>query len=202
MTDSLAPSSLPLLSSSPTSSLDSDNDPSDSALMSLGPHVHPNLQTSFVAPPYNYPPTPPPEESILSQSPEFSHFVPSAGSAPCAIPEVNPQVRRTSSVATAGLATPPLTPDNGVEGGSGSLSALGAKQSAFLSVLFPRNGLRAAPYAKSVSISTPGTGVTFDGVVLSLPNKPKTFYVDGKCAATVNLRERYVLHSSSIVMKY
>lgn len=192
MTDSLAPSSLPPLSSSPTSSLDSYNDPSDSTLMFLGPHIHPNLQTGFVAPPYNYPPTPPPEESTLSQSPEFSHFAPSAGSAPRAIPEVNPQVRRTSSVATTGLATPPLTPDNGAEGGSGSLSALGAKQSAFLSVLFPRNGLRAAPYAKSVSISTPGTGVTFDGVVLSLPGKPKTFYVDGKCAATVNLRESIV----------
>lgn len=192
MTDSLALSSLPPLSSSPTSSLDSYNDPSDSTLMFLGPHIHPNLQTGFVAPPYNYPPTPPPEESTLSQSPEFSHFAPSAGSAPRAIPEVNPQVRRTSSVATTGLATPPLTPDNGAEGGSGSLSALGAKQSAFLSVLFPRNGLRAAPYAKSVSISTPGTGVTFDGVVLSLPGKPKTFYVDGKCAATVNLRESIV----------
>nr|QBB85972.1 ornithine decarboxylase antizyme [Ganoderma lucidum] len=192
VTDSLALSSLPPLSSSPTSSLDSYNDPSDSTLMFLGPHIHPNLQTGFVAPPYNYPPTPPPEESTLSQSPEFSHFAPSAGSAPRAIPEVNPQVRRTSSVATTGLATPPLTPDNGAEGGSGSLSALGAKQSAFLSVLFPRNGLRAAPYAKSVSISTPGTGVTFDGVVLSLPGKPKTFYVDGKCAATVNLRESIV----------
>ena len=33
--------------------------------------------------------------------------------------------------------------------------------------------------------------VQLDGVVLALPGKPKTFYVDGKCAATVNLRERY-----------
>ena len=90
-----------------------------------------------------------------------------------------------------GLATPPLTPDDGAVSGGGSLAALGAKQSAFLSMLFPRNALSAAPYAKSVSISTPGTGDTFDGVVLALPGKPKTFYVDGKCAATVNLRERY-----------
>ncbi|PIL34162.1 hypothetical protein GSI_03873 [Ganoderma sinense ZZ0214-1] len=160
--------------------------------MSLGPHVHPHLQTSFVAPPYSYPPTPPPEEVSLSQSAEFCHFAGPSGSAPRAIPEVNAQVRRATSVSTTGLATPPLTPDNGAEGGAGSLSALGAKQSAFLSTLFPRNGLRAAPYAKSVSISTPGTGFTFDGVVLSLPGKPKTFYVDGKCAATVNLRESIV----------
>ncbi|KAM5532562.1 hypothetical protein V8D89_013768 [Ganoderma adspersum] len=191
VTDSLAPSSLPPLSSSP-SSFDSYNDSSDSTLMSLGPHVHPHLQTNFVAPPYNYPPTPPPEEASLSQSPEFSHFAGPSGSAPRAIPTVNPQVHRTSSVSATGLATPPLTPDNGAQGSAGSLSALGAKQSAFLSMLFPRNGLRAAPYAKSVSISTPGTGVTFDGVVLSLPGKPKTFYVDGKCAATVNLRESIV----------
>ena len=191
MTDSLAPS-LPQLSSSPTSSLASSNDLSDSTLSSIGPHIHPSLQTSFVAPPFDYPPTPPPEEASLGSSPEFSHSALPNVSAPRAIPQGHPQVRRTSSVTTTGLATPPLTPDNGSEAGIGSLSALGAKQSAFLSVLFPRNALGAAPYAKSVSISTPGTGATFEGVVLSLTGKPKTFYVDGKYAANVNLRERYI----------
>ncbi|TBU29613.1 ornithine decarboxylase antizyme-domain-containing protein [Dichomitus squalens] len=192
VTDSLAPSTLPALSSSPTSSFASSNDSSDSTLSSIGPHIHPSLQTSFVAPPFDYPPTPPPEEASLGSSPEFSHAALPNVSAPRVIPQAHPQVRRTSSVAATGLATPPLTPDNRSEAGVGSLSALGAKQSAFLSVLFPRNALGAAQHAKSVSIATPGTGATFEGVVLSLPGKPKTFYVDGKYAATVNLRESIV----------
>jgi hypothetical protein len=56
--------------------------------------------------------------------------------------------------------------------------------------LFPNHGLKALPYAKRVSISTPNLGADFDGVVLELPGKPKTLYVDGKGAAAVNLRER------------
>ncbi|KAI0779785.1 ornithine decarboxylase antizyme-domain-containing protein [Fomes fomentarius] len=138
---------------------------------------------NFTTRAYDYPPTPPPEESPelpLAQLPSSS------------VPRAIPEAHHLQKTAASGLATPPLTPDDGLEDGEGSLSALGAKQSAFLSMLFPRNALGAAPYAQSVSISTPDTGTTFDGVVLSLPGTPKTFYVDGKCAATVNLRESIV----------
>lgn len=168
MTDSLASSTLPPLSSSPTPSYTSSNDSAASTLSSFGSDLHSRLNTNFTNRSYDYPPTPPPEDSPLGHSAELPIQ---------SIPRP---------------ATPPLTPDDGSEDGEGSLSALGAKQSAFLATLFPRNALGAAPYAKSVSISTPDTGATFDGVVLSLPDTPKTFYVDGKCAATVNLRERYV----------
>lgn len=93
------------------------------------------------------------------------------------------------------IATPPLTPDDG-EDGEGSIAAISAKQRddalEFLSTLFPRNALAAMPHAKSVHISGPNLGAEFDGVVLELPDKPKTLYVDGKSAATVNLRERCV----------
>ncbi|KAI0356236.1 hypothetical protein OH77DRAFT_1478325 [Trametes cingulata] len=181
VTDSLARSSLPPLSSSPTSSIDS-SESAASTLLSLGSKPH--LPTNFSSRPYSFPPTPPPEDSPLGFSPELPLAGLPNASAPRAIPEAHQPV--------PDIATPPLTPDDAPEEGSGSLSALGAKQSAFLSALFPRNALSAAPYAKSVSISTPGVGTTFEGVVLSLPGTPKTFYVDGKCAADVNLRESIV----------
>lgn len=60
----------------------------------------------------------------------------------------------------------------------------------FLMTLFPKNGLAALPYARSVSISAPNMGASFDGVVVELPGKPKTLYVDGKSAQSVALRER------------
>ena len=60
----------------------------------------------------------------------------------------------------------------------------------FLYSLFPQNALDALPYAKRVSITSESMGATFDGVLLELPGRPKTFYVDGKSAAHVNLRER------------
>ncbi|KZT72167.1 hypothetical protein DAEQUDRAFT_743902 [Daedalea quercina L-15889] len=101
----------------------------------------------------------------------------------------------TRSAPLPDIATPPLTPDD-AEDGEGSVAALSAKQRdaalEFLSTLFPRNALAAMPYAKSVSISAPNLGADFEGVVLELPNKPKTLYVDGKSAATVNLRESIV----------
>ncbi|KAI0365629.1 hypothetical protein BV20DRAFT_1038810 [Pilatotrama ljubarskyi] len=181
VTDSLARSSLPPLSSSPTSSINSSVSAA-STLSSFGskPH-HP---TKFSSRPYSFPPTPPPEDEPPGLSPGIPFKDLPNASAPRGIPEAQQPV--------PDIATPPLTPDDAPEEGSGSLSALGAKQSAFLSTLFPRNALSAAPYAKSVSISTPGVGTTFEGVVLSLPGTPKTFYVDGKCAADVNLRESIV----------
>ncbi|OSD03957.1 hypothetical protein PYCCODRAFT_1364682 [Trametes coccinea BRFM310] len=183
VTDSLARSSLPPLSSSPASSIDSSSDSAASTLSSFGSNPH--LPTKFSSnSPYALPPTPPPDESLLGLSPELPLAGLPNASAPRAIPEAHRSL--------PDIATPPLTPDDAPEDGSGSLAALGAKQSAFLSALFPRNALSAAPYAKSVSISTPGVGTTFEGVVLSLPNTPKTFYVDGKYAADVNLRESIV----------
>ncbi|CDO69286.1 hypothetical protein BN946_scf184976.g5 [Trametes cinnabarina] len=181
VTDSLARFNLSPLSSSPTSSFDS-SDSAASTLSSFGSKPH--LPTNFSSCPYDLPPTPPPEDSPLGFSRELPLVGLPNGSAPRAIPE--------SQRSVPDIATPPLTPDDAPEEGSGSLSALGAKQSAFLSALFPRNALSAAPYAKSVSISTPGEDTTFEGVVLSLPNTPKTFYVDGKHAADVNLRESIV----------
>jgi len=93
------------------------------------------------------------------------------------------------------IVTPPLTPDD-AEDGEGSVAAISAKQRdaalEFLSTLFPRNALAAMPHANSVSISAPNLSADFDGVILELPNRPKTLYVDGKSAATVNLRESIV----------
>jgi hypothetical protein len=71
--------------------------------------------------------------------------------------------------------------------------------------LFPHHGLNALPFAKSVAISAPNMGAAFDGVVLELPSKPKTLYVDGKSAESVSLRERCVLflHSSvTLLLKH
>ncbi|KIJ18669.1 hypothetical protein PAXINDRAFT_71204, partial [Paxillus involutus ATCC 200175] len=58
--------------------------------------------------------------------------------------------------------------------------------------IFPRNGLSILPFAQSVVVSAPNMGASFDGVVLELPNKPKTLYVDGKNAPAVSLRESIV----------
>lgn len=100
------------------------------------------------------------------------------------------------------MATPPLTPDDVDEGGD-SLSMKQRSQALqFLSALFPRNALGALPHAKSVQIAAPNTGATFEGIVLDLPGKPKTLYVDGKSAAHVNLRERYIpYHLNSCIRR-
>jgi hypothetical protein len=62
----------------------------------------------------------------------------------------------------------------------------------FLMTIFPRHGLAALPYSRSVAISAPNIGAAFDGVVLQLPGKPKTLYVDGKSAQSVSIRESIV----------
>jgi hypothetical protein len=86
-----------------------------------------------------------------------------------------------------GLATPPLTPDDSF-GGLSVQSDDDALE--LLSTLFPNHAMAALPYAKSVSISSAEMGTSFDGVMLELPGKPKTFYVDGKSAELVDVRER------------
>jgi len=57
--------------------------------------------------------------------------------------------------------------------------------------LFP-NGLGALPYAKSIFISAPNMGSSFNGMVLELPGKPRTLYVDAKSVESVSLRESIV----------
>lgn len=91
---------------------------------------------------------------------------------------------------THGLATPPLTPDDSIEDVSvhSNDDALD-----LLTTLFPNHGTTALEYARSVSVSSVEMGISFDGVVLELPGKPKTFYVDCKSAEVVNLREGYDL---------
>jgi len=90
---------------------------------------------------------------------------------------------------TRGLATPPLTPDDSIEDVSvhSNDDALD-----LLTTLFPNHGTTALEYARSVSVSSVEMGISFDGVVLELPDKPKTFYVDCKSAEVVNLREGIV----------
>jgi len=128
-----------------------------------------------------YPPTPPLESYFKT----ITDYVTSAAS-----PQVIP-CRTRDVPATHNIATPPLTPDNGVGvpgiDGERSQDALD-----FLLTVFPRDGLAALPYAKSVTITAPNMGATFDGVVLELPGRPKALYVDGKTAQSVSLRESIV----------
>ncbi|KDQ53528.1 hypothetical protein JAAARDRAFT_136971 [Jaapia argillacea MUCL 33604] len=144
-------------------------------------------EPDFFAKSIVYPPTPPADDIHTSLG-SVSYTPPAS--------LVAPQAIRPRQIPTAEyLATPPLTPDEAEEG-NGSVAAISAKQSNsaldFLTTLFPRNGLSALPYAKSVSISAPDLGASFDGVVLELPGKAKTFYVDGKSADHINLRESIV----------
>ena len=125
-----------------------------------------SLQNSIV-----YPPTPPLEAT--------DYHCPDNVAAPRPIP--------TKPMLYHELATPPFTPDDGIdERSKPSQDALN-----FLVMLFPRDWSTALPFAKSVSISAPNIGAAFDGVVLEYPGTPRTFYVDGKSAASVSLRERY-----------
>ena len=99
-----------------------------------------------------------------------------------------------------GLATPPLTPDDFNEDVSVKSNDDALE---LLTTLFPNHAMTALPYAKSVSISSPEMGTSFDGVVLESPGGPKTFYVDGKSAEIVNVRERcatfLLLHAVSLI---
>ena len=148
--------------------------------------------------------------SILSSS---KNFIPASFSHSLCDPFFKSDVRRSqpdhfifehqfsqpvsspSTSSSSDISTPPLTPD-GYNRGQGSISPTsGSKVSRdaldFLMTLFPRHGLIALPYAKRMSISAPNLGAAFDGVVLDLPGEPRTLYVDGKSAESVNLRERY-----------
>jgi hypothetical protein len=140
------------------------------------PSPEPKFPNSIV-----YPPTPPlePYSTLID-----SHF--SSATAPQPIPGSR------HVPAAHNLATPPLTPDSGadVESISGNDGKRSNDALDFLLTIFPRDGLVALPYAKSVAIAAPNMGATFDGVVLQMPGKPKVLYVDGKTAQSVSLRER------------
>lgn len=134
-----------------------------------------------------YPPTPPPEQG----SPDFpAHF--KINPPP---PSVSPKEIAHKKPTNSGLITPPHSLD-GSESGEGGVSAISAKQTKatldLLTTLFPRNALSAMPHAQGVSVSSPNLGTVFDGVILNLPGKPKTLYIDGKNAQHVNLRESIV----------
>jgi hypothetical protein len=58
--------------------------------------------------------------------------------------------------------------------------------------VFPRHGLSALPHSKRVAISSPNLNTEMNGVVMELPGKSRTLYVDGKSADSVNLRESIV----------
>jgi len=88
-----------------------------------------------------------------------------------------------------GPATPPLTPDDFVEDVSVKSDDDALE---LLTTLFPNHAMTAFPFARCVSISSPGMGTSFDGVVLELPGEPKTFYVDGRSAEVVYVRESIV----------
>jgi hypothetical protein len=174
VTDSLAPKSpSPSPSSSPSSNYSS---------LSSSSYDTDYFQKSIV-----FPPTPPPENSLDPFDHQQRRFH--------ALSAASPKDIKPKDSFGNGLQTPPMTPEDNTEG----VGAISARQTnEFLTTLFPRSGISALPHAKGVSVSAPNLGTVFDGVVLELPGKPKTLYVDGKNAADINLRERYVLVSSRV----
>jgi hypothetical protein len=92
------------------------------------------------------------------------------------------------------LCTPPLTPDNGADSDEES-AAVAKPQDAldFLMSVFPHDGMKALPHAKGVTITaTTLGGSTFEGVIVDIPDSPRTLYIDGKGAQSVGLRESVV----------
>lgn len=125
----------------------------------------------------------PPEKTT---SPINNHFT--STRIPTTVP---PRYIPARSESPYGLPTPPLTPDDSDASGARGIFTKHSKDALDLLLnIFPRNGLSILPFAKSVVVSVPNMGTTFDGVVLELPGKPKTLYVDGKNAPAVSLRER------------
>ncbi|KAL4073857.1 ornithine decarboxylase antizyme-domain-containing protein [Scleroderma citrinum] len=102
--------------------------------------------------------------------------------------------RRIPGKSLCDLPTPPLTPDDDDDksGASGITSRHSKDALDLLLNIFPRDGLSLLSFAKSVVVSSQNMGASFDGVVLDLPGKPKTLYVDGKNAPAVNFRESVV----------
>jgi hypothetical protein len=158
-----------------------------SSTRSLSPISFKNYHPTGVV----YPPTPPLDASDVMDDAAFP-FIPPASFASdsfASLPQAIPIKVKGSPAAS--LLTPPLTPED--DGPLAETRPLQIHDDALdlLSTLFPKDGIHVLPHARKVSISAPELGAAFEGVVLDLPNEPKTFYVDGKSAASVNLRERY-----------
>ncbi|KAJ8077119.1 hypothetical protein PM082_001547 [Marasmius tenuissimus] len=113
-------------------------------------------------------------------------------SRPVSVPH---HIPRTGS-ASSDSSTPPLTPDEGSDSSDVGSPELGPQHQKdaleFLMTIFPRHGLSALPYARNVSISAQNLGSSFEGMVLDIPGKTKTLYVDAKNAQSVSLRESIV----------
>lgn len=109
---------------------------------------------------------------------------------PSAVPPRDIPIRANSPY---DIATPPLTPDDDEDCYATGIITKHSKDALdLLLAIFPRDGLSLLPYAKSVVVAAPNMGASFDGVVLELPGKTKTLYVDGKNAQAVSLRESIV----------
>ncbi|KAG1760497.1 ornithine decarboxylase antizyme-domain-containing protein [Suillus occidentalis] len=118
----------------------------------------------------------------------FTH--PSYSPYPSAVPPRDIPIRANSPY---DIATPPLTPDDDEDCYATGIITKHSKDALdLLLAIFPRDGLSLLPYAKSVVVAAPNMGASFDGVVLELPGRPKTLYVDGKNAQAVSLRESIV----------
>jgi len=132
--------------------------------------------------------------SSFSLSPPKKTISPNNHSSTAArFPAVVPRHIPARSNSSYDLLTPPLTPDDGDASGASGISTKHSEDALDLLLnIFPRNGLSILPFAQSVVVSAPNMGASFDGVVLELPNKPKTLYVDGKNAPAVSLRESIV----------
>jgi len=104
---------------------------------------------------------------------------PSPSSLPTApIHFINPRQPSNSQ-----LITPPLTPENTVA------IPHPQKSFAFANSVFPEQSPTILKYAVPLQIIS---GSAWDAFVLSLPNRPKTLYVDGQSAQLANLRESIV----------
>ena len=157
--------------------------------------------------PTSYPLTP--SHSFSSGSP-FALPSPVA-SAPRQIPSSNAFNNKfTNNTLAHGLATPPITPSDsprsttgggrlaGVPGAPGTGSVAGLSHGTahdraaldFLATLFPKSALSALQHARSVHIQSAKMVGAFNGVVLDLPGRGKTLYVDGKGAENIRLRDR------------
>lgn len=131
--------------------------------------------------------------SRYSSSPNTSNDSlthPSYSPYPSAVPPRDIPIRANSPY---DIATPPLTPDDDEDCYATGIITKHSKDALdLLLAIFPRDGLSLLPYAKSVVVAAPNMGASFDGVVLELPGKTKTLYVDGKNAQAVSLRESIV----------
>jgi hypothetical protein len=150
-----------------------------------------------------YPPTPPLDASDVHSkrigypAPPISAYV-AGGTSPiyggggggASLPQAIPKATVRPGTSFPGLETPPHSPEDRTSSGGPNAGADDAL--ALLSALFPRDAARALSHARKVSIDAPQLGAAFSGVVLALPGRARTLYVDGKAAAEVNLRESIV----------